>query len=203
MLHFWLVTMNNTLEIFFHSAYVAFVFSVLYFGALIYRQIIDRMEVRKLQMGEDRDAYIDAVPAGLVCLGIVVLVPLGILCYGVFTPSIYTYALPLVVGIQCVQLGLRTLFQRTLIKTRGLVVRSVLFDRVKAIPFADIIAVRLTSRTGWVDVRVSLPTAEIGFRIFSFSAKALEQQLQRACGAPVLWTLRSGKESHSHHKQDV
>ncbi|MCO6466225.1 MAG: hypothetical protein J5I53_06385 [Bradyrhizobiaceae bacterium] len=194
--------MNPTLDIFFHSCYVAFVFAVLFYGALVYRQILDGFEVKKLRMGEDRDAYVDGRSAWVVIVGVVILIPLSMLCYSTVSPSIYAFALPLVFFVQISQLAMRIFFQRTLVKTRGIVVRSVLFDRVKAAPFADVIAVRMIRHAFWVEVRIALPANEIGFRIFPFSAASLERLFATACTAPVLWIDKGADETRrttQHH----
>ena len=54
------------IETFIHAAYVAFVFAVVYIGALAFRQVVDDMEVKALKMGEDRDSFVDA--AGAIAL---------------------------------------------------------------------------------------------------------------------------------------
>lgn len=176
---------------FLHAGYVAFVFGVLFFGALAFRQVLDNLEVRRLSMGEDRDSFLDAAGGIVSAAVLVLLVPLLIICYGMLTPTVFIYAIPLVLGVQWLQITLRLIFQRTLVRTRGLVVRSVLFDKVKAVPFSEIVMVRFVKGTLWTDVRVGLPNEEIGFRIFSFSADQLERLIQSATTAPVLWTSAS------------
>ncbi len=179
---------------FLHASYVAFVFTVLLFGALAYRQVLDNADVRRLQMGEDRDSFLDGPAALLLGLGLLALVPVCIYCYGIAGPSIYAYALPQVAFVQLLQLGLRLYFQRTLVRTKGLVVRSVLFDKVRPVPYADIVAVRLTAHKSWTHVVVSLPSEEVGFRIFSASVPTLERLLAASTTAPVLWHVREADE---------
>jgi hypothetical protein len=187
--------MNENLDIFLHGSYVALTFAVLLFGALAFRQVLDNADVKALHMGEDRDAFVDAVGATFLGVGTVLLVPVTIYCYGIAPPSIYAYAVPLVGGAQLLQLALRLLFQRTLVRTRGLVVRSMLFEKLRAVPFQDIVVVRLVAAGLWTDVRISLPAEEVGFRIFSASAPTLERLLTSSCNAPVLWILKGADES--------
>ena len=99
-----------------HAGYVAFVFGVLFFGALAFRQVLDNLEVRRLSMGEDRDSFLDA--AGGIASGavLVLLVLLLIICYGILTPTVFVYAIPLVLGVQWLQITLRLVFQRTLVR---------------------------------------------------------------------------------------
>ena len=181
---------------FLHAGYVAFVFGVLFFGALAFRQVLDNLDVRRLAMGEDRDSFIDA--AGGIVSGMVLtaLVLLCIVCYGILVPSVFVYAIPLVLGVQWMQITLRLVFQRTLVRTRGLVVRSVLFDRVRAIPFEEIVMVRFVKGKLWTEVHVGLQKEEIGFRIFSFSADQLQRLIEGGTTAPILWSSPSVVEHH-------
>jgi len=173
---------------FLHAGYVAFVFGVLFFGALAFRQVLDNLDVRRLQMGEDRDSFVDAAGGVVSAVALSFLLLLVIVCFGILQPSIYTYAIPLVLGVQWLQITLRILYQRTLVRTRGLVVRSVLFDRVRAVPFDEIVMVRFIRGRLWTEVRIGLPKEEIGFRIFSFSASQLQRLIEGASTAPVLWS---------------
>jgi len=175
------------LEVFVHGAYVAFTFAVLLFGALAFRQVLDNLEVKRLMMGEDRDAFIDA--PGAIFMGICWFVAL-ILCivmYGIVRPSVYSYALPLVFMVQIAQISMRLQFQRTLVKTRGIVVRSVLLARQRTALFDELVMVRMVKHSWWVDVRLGLQSEEIGFRIFAFSAPSLERMLSASSTAPILW----------------
>lgn len=180
-------------QTFFHAGYVAFVFSVLFFGALAFRQIVDNLEVKRLQLGEDRDSFLDAPAASVLGLGWLILLFLGPVIYLNVAPSIYSYALPLIVAVQLLQLSLRTFFQRMQVKTRGLVIRSLLFGEVKGFPFSDIVMIRFVQDRFWVDVRIGLKNEEAGFRIFSFSAASLERMLEASCTAPILWATKESE----------
>ncbi len=177
-----------------HAAYVAFVFGVLFFGALAFRQILDDLAVKGLAMGEDRDSFLDAAWVVVMAAGWIGVGILGLICYGLLPPSIYAYAVPMVIGVQVLQLTLRLVFQRTQVKTRGLVVRSVLFDRVRAVDYTEIVVVRFVPGRFWTEVWIGLPAEEVGFRIFSFSGEAVERLLRSATTAPVLWSAPSVSE---------
>ncbi len=180
-------------QTFFHAGYVAFVFGVLFFGALAFRQIVDNLEVKRLQLGEDRDCFLDApiaVVLGSAWLGVLLLGPV---MYLNLPPSVYGYALPLIIGVQLLQLSLRTFYQRTQVKTRGLVVRSIMFDKVRGLPFAEIVMIRFIQDRFWVEVRIGLQNEEAGFRIFSFSAATLERMLQASCTVPILWASKESE----------
>ena len=179
-----------------HASYVAFVFGVLMFGALAFRQVIDNLEVKRLALGEDRESFVDAT-AGLIvglCWSAVIVGAYAMYAFG--PASVYAYAAPLIAGVQALQVTMRLYFQRTLLRTRGLIVRRVWLDRLRAIPFTDIVMIRLQRGRVWTEVRIGLPREEIVFRIFSFNLPALERALQASSTAPILW-LSSRRESAS------
>lgn len=191
--------MNENSTIFFHALYVGFAFSVLFFGALAFRQIMDAAEVRELQMGEDRDSFIDGAAAAVLVLSFLLVSIIGFLCYMMAPPSIYMYALPLVLAVQVFQLGLRMVFQRTLVKTKGLVVQAVLLHKHQIVLFHEILAIRLKSSGLWVTVRIALPNNEVVFRIFSVSAPSFQHLMSTACRAPVLWLKNDVDERQKNY----
>lgn len=180
-------------QTFFHAGYVAFVFAVLFFGALAFRQIVDNLEVKRLQLGEDRDSFLHAPTILLLGGAWSVVLVVGPFLYLNISPTVYSYALPLILGVQLLQLTMRAFFQRTQVKTRGLVVRSLLFDKVRGLPFSDIVMIRFVQDRFWVDVRIGLKNEEAGFRIFSFSAASLERMLEASCSAPILWASKESE----------
>lgn len=180
-------------QTFFHAGYVAFVFAVLFFGALAFRQIVDNLEVKRLQLGEDRDSFLQAPTILLLGGAWSVVLVVGPFLYLKISPTVYSYALPLILGVQLLQLTMRAFFQRTQVKTRGLVVRSLMFDKVRGLPFSDIVMIRFVQDRFWVDVRIGLKNEEAGFRIFSFSAASLERMLEASCSAPILWASKESE----------
>lgn len=185
-----------------HALYVGFVFAVLQGGALLFRLFIDRREIRLLEMGEDRQSYVDGAVACLLVCCTLALIPIFLLCFSTNNPTIYIYALPIVLTIQLVQLGFRLYFQRTLVKTKGILVQSMLRRSVGVAPFRDIVVVRFIHAGVWVNVRLSLPNNEVVFRIFSFSAPSLELLLSTASKAPVLWLKKRVDEKDRKHSND-
>lgn len=180
-------------QTFFHAGYVAFVFAVLFFGALAFRQIVDNLEVKRLQLGEDRDSFLHAPTILLLGGAWSVVLVVGPFLYLNISPTVYSYALPLILSVQLLQLTMRAFFQRTQVKTRGLVVRSLMFDKVRGLPFSDIVMIRFVQDRFWVDVRIGLKNEEAGFRIFSFSAASLERMLEASCSAPILWASKESE----------
>jgi hypothetical protein len=178
--------------VFLHASYVAFVFGVLFFGALAFRQVLDNLDVRRVSqaeaLGEDRDSFVDAgasVTMILIWLG---LVALATVIYALLPASVYTYALPLIGAVQALQITLRVYFQRTLVRTRGVMVRRVWMSRLRPIRFADLVMVRLRTGRVWTDVVLGLPQEEVRFRIFSLQAPRIASIVQASSTAPVLWS---------------
>ncbi|HLP27081.1 MAG TPA: hypothetical protein VK147_00480 [Candidatus Didemnitutus sp.] len=172
--------------IWFHGAYVAFVFACLFFGALAYRQIVDNLEVRRLRLGEDRNSFVSA-PGILTAFGAFLLtLMIGGYLYANATPTVWVYAFPLVLLVQNLQMVLRLLFQRTQAKTRGIVVRPVLRQGPIALPYEAIADVIITNERFWATVTVdSITSGPVSFRIFRFSVAALEQILRSNTAAPI------------------
>lgn len=178
--------MSDHVRIFFHACYVAFAFSCLLFGALAFRQTLENLTVRRLKAGEDRRAFLSA-PSVLVILGLLIVNAIvALICYQVEEPTVYAYALPLVILVQNVQLTLRTFFQRTVAKTKALVVRSTLLERVRVASYGEIIGITFAYDLLWVTVTIDvLPDERISFRIFRGSAPALARILLTSCVCPI------------------
>lgn len=178
-------------EIFFHACYVAFVFAFLFFGALAFRQVLDDIAVRRLRMGEDRDAFVNG-PAVIIPVVLVLLATTAaVVCYDDPEPTVYLYALPLILGVQGIQMGFRLWFQRMQIKTRGIVVRSMLLERVRPISFDDIGGVTFVPVGPWVEVSFAVISGDdVVFRIFRPSASTLERLLVTSCHVPIRWADR-------------
>ncbi len=187
--------MEENTEIFIHATYVAFSFAILLYGALAYRQIVDNIQTRQLRMGEDRAAFVHAPFLVLSICGALLVVPLAIVCYTKLAPSVYTYALPLVGAVQVSQLLLRTLMQQTLIRTRGIIVRSILTGSVQSLRYENMVVVRFIPHGMFVTICVGLQTREVRFRIFWFSAKKLEGILATSTHAPLVWLAHDADET--------
>jgi len=178
--------MSEEFTIFLHASYVAFVFACLLFGALAYRQVLENLTVRRLKAGEDRRAFLSATSVLVLVALLAVNALLAWLCFRVEEPTVYAYALPLVMLVQNAQLAMRTVFQRTVAKTKALIVRSVLLERVRVASYADIIAVEFHYSWLWVQVTLDvLPDERVTFRIFRGSAPALSRILLASCICPI------------------
>jgi hypothetical protein len=173
-------------ELLFHAMYVAFAFSCLLFGALAFRQVLDNLEVRRMALGEDRKAYLSPVGTIVLVAGILLTSVVAWITFSADEPSVYSYALPLVLAVQNIQLGLRLWFQRAQVKTRGLVIRPVVLGYVQAIPFEDMVSVLVEPLPLWTTIRIETQAKVAAhFRIFRASQAQLVAILGNACSCRI------------------
>lgn len=169
-----------------HGAYVAFAFSVLLFGALAFRQILDNLELRRRLSGEDLMLLYSAPGVLLSLAGIGATVIVGLICYNIEPPTVFRYALPLVGGVQMAQIALRLHFQRTRLRTLALVIRPIVRSGPIVIPYAEMTSIELISTMLWTTVRVTQGQGEaVAFRIFPFQRARLEQRLRLVSSATI------------------
>ncbi len=175
-----------SVETFYHAAYVAFAFGCLMFGALAFRQILDNLEVRRMQLGEDLVALLSPI-ATIVLIGMTsFVVAVSFVCYSIQHPTVYAYAFPMVLGVQTLQFALRAAFQRVNLKTRGIVLRSVLFGRVIGAPYETITLIVVEHEVGWTRVTIHDGAGMVAvFRIFRHSTARMLRVLERACQCPI------------------
>lgn len=172
--------------VFQHGAYVAFAFSVLLFGALAFRQVLDDLELRRGRSGEDLLLLYSAPGMLLVLAGLLVMVAVGLACYEAEPPTVFRYALPLVGGVQLLQIALRLHFQRTRLRTQSIVVRPIVRPGPIVVPYADITSVTLRDARLWITVRIEHGQGEaVAFRIFPFRKAALESRLRQSTSARI------------------
>ncbi|MEY3386475.1 MAG: hypothetical protein RIR53_1286 [Bacteroidota bacterium] len=170
-----------------HGAYVAFAFSVLLFGALAFRQVLDNLELRRRRSGEDLLLLYSAPGILLSALGVMATVGVGMICYSIQPPTVFRYALPLVGGVQMTQILLRLHFQRTRVRTLALVVCPIVRSSPVVIPYVDMTGVELSRELLWTTVRVLHTQGEpVAFRIFTFQRARLEQRLRLSSTATIL-----------------
>lgn len=179
-----------------HGSYVAFVFALVLFAALGFRQLSDNLAVRRLKMGEDRIGFISAPGVVVSLSGLVLSGSLGFYLWLYPVPRIYFYALPLILIVQFTQVLIRVYMQRTLVKTRGFVFRSIAFDSIRGIPFERIVRADVQRFAVWTKVTLLVVDDKFGhvtFRIFPFSEAALIRILEGWCACEI---RRSGTSLH-------
>lgn len=195
--------MNIDVQTLYYSAYVAFVFAVLLFGALAFRQVLDDLELRRKRVGEDRKAFLNPIAVAAILAAVLLTITIAFCVVRFHEPSIYWYSLPLIVGAQSLQMAFRVWFQRLQVKTKGIVVRSVLFDRLKVISFDEMGDVEFRYGSWWVNVTLSTPSERVRFRIFQHSAPMLARMIYTSCGCDVRHVDMNGQRFSTSAKHDL
>ena len=170
----------------FHAAYVAFAFACMFFGALAFRQVLDNIAVKKMKMGENRMYVISAPGVFFVAFMFCVSFVVASYTWSIQEPTVYAYALPLILFAQTIQMLLRLYYQRTQVTTLGLIVRPSLFEKQRAVRFEEILHVHVHKELLWITITLYAGNPEpIVFRIFRFSWHSVQRVLQSACTCPV------------------
>lgn len=160
-----------------YGVYVAFAFSCILFGGLAYRQVVDSLELRASRTGEDLSFFVSAPGTYVLACAVILLAPLSWMCYAWIKPSIWSYALPLILAAQTLQLGLRLYFQRLRFRTLAIVQRFVLRSGVRVVMYESIREIRVSHKWLWTEIEVETDADERAtFRIFrSSEAEAIDR----------------------------
>jgi len=142
---------NFDFTIFMHACYVAFVYSLVAWGATFYRQFLDDLDVKEtVRLGEDM--YFAYDPLGIL----LILVLCGFFCtfavlaLYVFPLEVRYYVIPLVFLVNIVQLGYRYHRQRFVVKTYGLVGKNIYLERrFRVVPYRAIKRVEFLREPLW------------------------------------------------------
>jgi hypothetical protein len=174
-------------SIFPYGAYVAFAFACIMFGGLAYRQIIDMLDLRAEQTGEDLDLFLSAPGALILIVFGLLLIPIGWMCYGTASPTIWKYALPLIGMVQIIQLSLRLYFQRLRLRTRAIVIRFMLRSGCVVIRFDEIERIVTQRSMLWSTITIYHRNNKASsFRIFPLSEAVILQRVQALSGVEAL-----------------
>ncbi len=122
-----------------YAIYVAFVYACLALGATAYRQIVDNLELLKINLGEDIYFLYDPMSFLIVAVLIVVFGILGFLALYIWEPIILAYVIPLAVGVNIVQIALRAHFQRLIVRTGGIVGRNIFNGKLEAVGYEQVL----------------------------------------------------------------
>ncbi len=170
--------------VFQHGAYVAFAFSVLLFGALAFRQVLDDLELRRRRSGEDILLLYSAPGILFSLLGVLATIAIGIVCFNTQPPTVFRHALPLVGGVQMTQILLRLRFQRTRLRTQSIVVRPLVRPGPVVVPYDEITRVEFAGARFWVTVQLAHGQGQhVAFRIFPSRRAIVEQRLRQSTSA--------------------
>lgn len=141
---------NFDFTIFMHASYVAFAYALVAWGATYYRQFLDDLNVREaVKMGED--IYIAYDPFGILLILVlfVFFLTFATLALYVFPLEVRFYVIPLAFVVNIVQFAYRYHRQRLLVKTLGIVGRSIFDTRVRVAPYRAIKKIEFEREMLW------------------------------------------------------
>lgn len=130
---------NFDATIFIHASYVAFVYALVAWGATYYRQLLDDIDVKEaVKMGEDVYLAYDPLGVLIVLVLCIFFLTFAALALYVFPLEIRYYVIPLAFVVNIVQLSYRYHRQRLLVKTLGIVGKSVFDSKFRVAPYRAI-----------------------------------------------------------------
>lgn len=130
---------NFDATIFIHAGYVAFVYALVAWGATYYRQLLDDLDVKEaVKMGEDMYLAYDPLGILLILVLCVFFLTFAALALYVFPLEIRYYVIPLAFAVNIVQLSYRYHRQRVVVKTLGIVGKSVFDSKFRVAPYRAI-----------------------------------------------------------------
>lgn len=153
-------------QLFIHALYVAFAYGCIALGALAYRQIADNLQTQKVGLGEERFLFID--PRIIIPVG-VLLFSASIFIMFIFThdeldhvdmsthstPGLIFFVVPLVFAVNIIQFSLRAWWQKTSLRTNGILVKRILSERFMAIPFDTIQQIVIERSFLWAAIYIT------------------------------------------------
>lgn len=141
---------NFDVTIFIHAGYVAFTYALVAWGATYYRQFLDDLDVKEaVKMGED--VYFAYDPLGILIILVlcVFFLTFAALALYVFPLEIRYYVIPLAFAVNIVQLLYRYHRQRLVVKTLGIVGKSVFDSKFRVAPYRAIKRLAIERDTLW------------------------------------------------------
>lgn len=132
-----------------YACFLAFIYSLLAFGATAFRQMLDEFAQKEVKLGEDLSAAYD--PLMIAILGIIsCLIALFIwLALSWDEARIELYVMPLSLGINFVQFFYRMHQQRLQIKTLGIVGRNIFEEGWRLVRYEFIHLVEVETDPVW------------------------------------------------------
>jgi hypothetical protein len=153
-------------QFFVHALYVAFTYGCVALGALAYRQIADNLQTQKVGLGEERYLFIDpriVIPVGVLLFFSAIFIMfifthddvghVDIATHS--TPGLIFFVVPLVFAVNIIQFSLRAWWQKTSVRTNGILVKRILSERFMAIPFDTIQQVVIERNFLWAVIRIT------------------------------------------------
>jgi hypothetical protein len=132
-----------------YACFLAFIYSLLAFGATAFRQMLDEFAAKEVKLGEDLDIAYD--PLMIAILGIITCL---ILLFTWIALSwnearIELYVMPLSLGINFVQFFYRMHQQRLQIKTLGMVGRNIFEEGWRLVRYEFVHLVEVETDPVW------------------------------------------------------
>ena len=186
--------MITTQEFYFHAAYVTFVYACIGIGALVYRTIVDHLNVKDVRLGEE--LYLLYDPRAFIGIGCLAF----FFCIFVFilqlktdlmheevdrtAPGLIFAVIPMVLVVNMAQVFFRAKWQRLSVRTGGILIRRMLSERFFAIPFDEHLAVVQVQRESlWFKLVFFNDEGELvgSCNLSAKSMLRLTSSIQRAC----------------------
>ncbi len=108
-----------------YACFLAFIYSLLAFGATAFRQMLDEFAAKEVKLGEDLDTAYDPLMIGILCFIFSLILLFIYIALSWDEARIELYVMPLSLGINFVQFFYRMHQQRLQIKTLGMVGRNI------------------------------------------------------------------------------
>jgi hypothetical protein len=137
-----------------YACFLAFIYSLLAFGATAFRQMLDEFAAKEVKLGEDLDTAYD--PLMIAILGVIAsLIVLFIwIALSWNEARIELYVMPLSLGINFVQFFYRMHQQRLQIKTLGMVGRNIFEEGWRLVRYEFVHLVEVETDPIWDTVIV-------------------------------------------------
>ncbi len=127
------------------ALYVTFCTASIGFGALYYRKVVDQLSVKEVHLGEEIALYFDpkafvgiGVFAFFFCIFVLILSLKTDLTHeemNMSAPGLVLLVVPMVLVVNALQLYLRAKWQRTSVRTGGILIRRMLSERMDQVAF--------------------------------------------------------------------
>jgi hypothetical protein len=132
-----------------YACFLAFIYSLLAFGATAFRQMLDEFAAKEVKLGEDLDTAYDPLMIGILCFIACLIVLFIYIALSWDEARIELYVMPLSLGINFVQFFYRMHQQRLQIKTLGMVGRNIFEEGWRLVRYEYIHLVEVETDPVW------------------------------------------------------
>lgn len=151
--------MPETYKFIISAVYVSFTYACIAIGALVYRQIIDNANQRNVALGEE--VYLLFDPRVFAGIGMLFFF-FCIFAAAIFTkedilheevnrsaPGLLFFVVPMILVVNIIQFFVRGYWQRTSIRTNGILIRRVFSERLFCIEYQQLERVEVQNEVLW------------------------------------------------------